>query len=1198
MSVSRGNIHTPLGKEHEMSRTAFLVVFFVAIFVACAGAAVVRHIAQDEMVIDLAFEGHQFSFEMVDGYDLIRADGMAMLPEEGAPALPRCPVHIAVPYDARIADVRVEGFREVEFAGRLNILPTQPPTILGSAPARWVEGDPAIYASNTFYPVELLHGVREGFMGNSRILSFYVSPLRWNPITGSMVLVAEMRISVSLEVARPSRPVRRASGRRDPIASMAKRIVYNPGDVGRFAPESSLTAPTQLPAGDFEYVIITVDSLVPSFEPLIEWKTEKGVPATCVTTEWIEANYAGGNIQEMCKAFIIDAYQTWGTAWFLMGAAAGLVPSRTCYAMDAEQGIAGNKIRSDLFYSDLDNYWNDDGVNPYGEVEDSVDMYPDVFVGRAPANNIADVMTFVDKTLLYEKNPPADYALEMLMTGDILWSDPFTDAGIGLDMIDEDCVPPRYDPILKLYQAQGNETRESVLAAMCDGQNYYFHDGHCFWYVMGAGEGSIYIDDADTVSNYPRNSILNSIGCWPAALDYSCIAEHLINNPGGGCVAFIGNSRYGWGSPGNPGFGYSDKFQYEFARRVFVEEDVHLGLAHALAKVPFVPFAGSENVYRYCEYQLNLLGDPEMPLWTDEPLAVDVDLPENVMATDGGLRVVVSDVHGACDGAMVCVTNGDDVYLRAESDLSGSAEFTVNTASPESLLVTVSAYNHIPLQAKVNVVTEGVHLAFTDCQVVDGADEMANPGETVVLDVTVKNYGTEDGEGVSGLLHSADALCTVIDSTVYYGLVQAGQEVHSGSFEVSLDNGLENGDVVMLELTLTDTLMNVWTVDLPLLVAAPVLEVASYGIHEIVGDGDFIIEPGEEIVITLQILNSGLTYATATANASTIDPYFSVTDSMTATGNIDAGSWGSTLHRLSVSGGAPEPHVGLVTVDLEASDGSSFTDSIYVSVGDLWFADDCEMGDSNWTRAGSPDLWHLSPYRAHSGTYSWYFGDEAAHIYPNNADGSITSVKLTAGEENTLSFWYWYNLTTYGSDGVYVIVHALGEADTVEFIGAGGALNNPPQEPLNIHCSWVEWSIELPDLIPGDSVRVEFSFYSDSIDRAEGVYLDDIAFRSWTPDITGVGDAAGELAHGVLGVLPNPVCGRARILMAPRSAAVALTIYDVEGRFISELVKPAGAGSVSWDLRDAAGRPVAPGIYLAKIKGDAYSSTRKIVVLR
>jgi hypothetical protein len=502
------------------------------------------------------------------------------------------------------------------------------------------------------------------------------------------------------------------------------------------------------------------------------------------------------------------------------------------------------------------------------------------------------------------------------------------------------------------------------------------------------------------------------------------------------------------------------------------------------------------------------------------------------------------------------------------------------------------------VQTSVNVVTQGVHLAWTDCQVADGGDGMANPGETVVLDVTVKNYGTENGDGVTGLLRSSDALCSITDSTVYYGPVEAGQEVSSNGFEVSLDGGLENGDVIMLELTLTDTLLNTWVAELPLVVAAPVLEVASYGIDELVGDGDFIIEPGEEILVTLQIHNSGLTYSTGTAGLSTADPYLSVSDSVATTASIPAGSSGFTLHKISVSGGAPEPYVGVVTVDLEAGDGSSFEDSIYVNVGDLWFSDDCEAGEGNWTRAGAPDLWHLSSYRAHSGTYSWHFGIDSTHVYPRNSNSSITSVSLMAGEENTLSFWYWYDLTTYGSDGVYVVIHAGGVADTVEFIGSGGALNIPPQEPLNIYSDWVEWSMEIADVAPGDSVRVEFAFFSDRDDEAEGVYLDDIAFRSRTPEKTGVGDIAGEVTRDVIAVLPNPVYDEVRILMAPHSGALALSIYDVEGRLISEIVKPAGAHSVSWNLTDSAGRRVAPGIYLAKVKGGAYSSTRKIVVLR
>jgi hypothetical protein len=224
---------------------------------------------------------------------------------------------------------------------------------------------------------------------------------------------------------------------------------------------------------------------------------------------------------------------------------------------------------------------------------------------------------------------------------------------------------------------------------------------------MGVGGSYLGLVDADTLSNGPRNFILNSIGCLPAAIDKDCIAEHFINNPEGGCVAFIGNCRYGWGSPGNPGFGYSDVFQREFARCLFVGEITNLGLAHAESKARFVPFANDANVYRWNEYQLNLLGDPEMPVWTDEPQSLVVTVPDSVISSGGEVRMVVEDASGAVGDAMVCLMNGDDLYLRGRTDPAGTITFPVATASPDSLILTVAARNHIPYQSKIDVISEG-----------------------------------------------------------------------------------------------------------------------------------------------------------------------------------------------------------------------------------------------------------------------------------------------------------------------------------------------------------------------------------------------------------------------------------------------------------------------------------------------------------
>ncbi|MFH1313801.1 MAG: C25 family cysteine peptidase [Candidatus Eisenbacteria bacterium] len=1184
-----------------MKRLAAAVILGITVFATVSNAAVVERTALDEIRVTTTHNISEFTFESVGGYDYIRGEDLVYLSTAGLPGLPRKAYRVTIPWDAHVRSIEARCLTETAVDGTFRIVPTQPPAILGQSQAEWVGGREDVYSLDGLYPADLVGGAHEGFMGNSRIVSFEVSPFRWNPVTGQLVLCEGVEIRLQLEESQIKRPFRRGSSDSQAFFNMVERSVANPHDVQAYQPATvrpRFLSPSMLPAGEYEYVIVTADSMVPYFQPLVDWKNQRGIPATSVTLEWIEANYAGDDIQMKARNFITDAYETWGIIWVLLGGDTRILPSRTVYAMDCEMGgVAGNKIRCDLYFGDLDGTWNANGVTPYGEVADSVDMYPEVFVGRAPAENIAEAIVFVDKVITYEKSPPADYALKMLMAGEVMWTSPYTDGGVGLNMIDDDCVPPRFDPILKLYESLGNESPETVLDAMSDGQNMILHDGHCNEYSMGAGTGYINYLDAGEVTNGTRTFILNSIGCWPAAIDRDCIAERFMNNPDGGCVAFIGNSRYGWGSPGNPGFGYSDKFQYEFVKSIYVNEVFPLGEAHAESKAVFVGFAGGENVYRWNEYQLNLLGDPEMPLWTDDPVSLVVTASDSVMASGDMLTVVVEDAAGVVEGALVCIMNDSDLYVKGRTDISGAVTLAVSTASPDSLLLTVSANNHVPGQRMIAVVMHGIMLAWTGAAVSDGGDGMANPGETIDLDVTVKNFGTEPDSGVWGTLRATDGLCTVTDSTVYYGQLGAGQEVTGNGFTVEFDGSFANGDVAVFDLMLTDSTSNQWTSRVPVTVAGPVLYIASYGIDDrLGGDGDWIAEPGETVLVTLEIANGGLTYTEVDAYLTGLDPQFDAEDSVTYAGQIDPGMSGYSRHKVTVSAGCPLAHLGMLEVAIDGTGGYDFADTVYFSVGDLCYMDDLESGEGTWVHAGAPDLWHLSSYRSHSDSMSWYFGSESTHEYPSNADGNIVSQDFIAGEDNRLSFWFWYDFTTYGTDGAYVIVLTNGVADTLDFIGSGGALGD--RGALNIVSGWTEWDYMLAGVEPGDTVTVEFGFISDNVDVAEGIYIDDVSFRCKTPVVTGIDevpDPAGDVAFRAY---PNPARGALTISFTGRADQFAVDIYTVEGRLVNSIVKTRGAASVSWDLMDRDGSRVAPGIYLAKTRGSTYPYSGKIVVLR
>ena len=69
----------------------------------------------------------------------------------------------------------------------------------------------------------------------------------------------------------------------------------------------------------------------------------------------------------------------------------------------------------------------------------------------------------------------------------------------------------------------------------------------------------------------------------------------------------------------------------------------------------------------------------------------------------------------------------------------------------------------------------------------------------------------------------------------------------------------------------------------------------------------------------------------------------------------------------------------------------------------------------------------------------------------------------------------------------------------------------------------------------------------------------------------------------------------------PEQAQVTLTIYDLIGREVTQLVnttQDAGYRSVQWDATDSFGMPVSAGVYLYQIRAGEFVQTRKMVLLK
>jgi flagellar hook assembly protein FlgD len=69
----------------------------------------------------------------------------------------------------------------------------------------------------------------------------------------------------------------------------------------------------------------------------------------------------------------------------------------------------------------------------------------------------------------------------------------------------------------------------------------------------------------------------------------------------------------------------------------------------------------------------------------------------------------------------------------------------------------------------------------------------------------------------------------------------------------------------------------------------------------------------------------------------------------------------------------------------------------------------------------------------------------------------------------------------------------------------------------------------------------------------------------------------------------------------PEDAMVNITIYDMMGRIVSNLVSSqqnAGYKSIQWDATNNQGQPVSAGLYLYNIQAGKFRQTKKMVLLK
>jgi hypothetical protein len=301
----------------------------------------------------------------------------------------------------------------------------------------------------------------------------------------------------------------------------------------------------------------------------------------------------------------------------------------------------------------------------------------------------------------------------------------------------------------------------------------------------------------DGLTNGDRGGVWYSVACWSAAIDLDTFGEHWLRNAGGGGVAYVGNSRYGWGCPGYPGECVSDLFSQQFMNSLLSKDLVHAGLVHADAKHHYVGVARIDEYTRYAMYELNFLGDPEMPIWTDRPGPLAVVCPDEVEIDNGAAAIEITVTSGGSpvEGATVCVATVDrSIYEVEVTDAAGEATAVVLTETPCDVEVTATAHNFIPATGAVAVLEgTGVDVEVdAPTALLQNAPNPFNPSTTLSFSVGERSRVTIGVYDVAGR-----RISLLVDSEFdpgrfsvrWDGRDGAGRHVASGTYFARMSAG-------------------------------------------------------------------------------------------------------------------------------------------------------------------------------------------------------------------------------------------------------------------------------------------------------------------------------------------------------------------------------------------------------------------------
>jgi subtilisin-like proprotein convertase family protein len=667
-------------------------------------------------------------------------------------------------------------------------------------------------------------------------------------------------------------------------------------------------------------LVICHDDFLAAVTPLIDWKEKSGIKVEVVLISAIGTSPTDTDV----KAAIQQRYDNWSEPsldYLLLVGDTDFTPIHTGNG-------GGNSQVTDNWYACLD----------------GSDYLPEVAVARISTRTAQETTDAVNKLLTYER---ATFST----TGWIKRAGFIGTEDSGhitlIEGTHDDCIDTYYTPngyeqtawshggaSCDRHYNSYSATTADIRDSFDEGRSMVNYSGHGYpggWSGAVSGQGYA---SADVFANtnaemYP---FVISNACQTSMIgETECYAEVWQKAPNGGAIAH-------WGASNNSYWDEDDVLQRDLHNRIDPTGDTpSLGVIVNLTKLDLYNHYGAISNVAYYYDMYTLLTDPSLIMWTQVPRVPDVSYDAAHPIGEATFTVSVG-YHGSpVEGALVAVRKVDEgVFESGYTDAAGEVTLTLDPA-PESvglMDVTVTGHDWQPHEGGTNVISPDTPwLIYRDHVADDSAggdgDGHANPGEDLVVSVTVENVGEQPGTGLAATMTtSTPQWCQVLDGSATFP--DLAPHAQGGSlpdhYEVRLLPDAPDGVMLGLDLGWSADGGASGTTSFKEQVQSVHLAFDHLAIDDtIIGNGNGVAGPGETIDMVLTIASTGHRDATGISGTiSSASPYVTILQDTADYPDLPAGTDGDSeppAYRFEVAAGAPDQEA--VTFDLTLTESGS-----------------------------------------------------------------------------------------------------------------------------------------------------------------------------------------------------------------------------------------------------------------------------------